>query len=60
MKMDTLLPIETLTRLPLSFQYFQPIDKTMGLFINRYIGIKRYQSHRCAVQPPLKPVSKII
>ncbi len=60
MKLEKLIAEKTIAKLPVSFQYFKPLDITGSLFVNRYVGIKRYQSPRCRVHPPLKPISKII
>lgn len=60
MKMEELIREETLSKLPLSFRYFTPINKATSLFVNRYVSIRRYQSYTCAVSPPLKPISKMI
>jgi|GEM_PF-1820820 len=60
MKIDMLIPAPVLCKMPVSFQYLRPIDRTISIFSNRHIAINRYQSLQCSVNPPLKPISKII
>lgn len=60
MKIEETIPKKTLKKMPVSFQFLKPIDKSESTFINKYIGIKKYQSIQCNVNVPDKPISKII
>jgi glycyl-tRNA synthetase beta subunit len=60
MKMTDLLAERTLKWMPVAFHFFRPIDKMQCLFADKYVPVKSYQSHACAVHPPLKPISRML
>lgn len=60
MKVTQLIPEDVLKKMQISFQYLKPFDKSKSVFMDKHVGIRKYQSANCAVYPPLKPISKII
>lgn len=60
MKITDIISQEILKKMPVSLQYLKPIDKSISVFINKHVSIKKYQSFQCSVYPPLKPISKIL
>lgn len=52
-------PLE-LKKLPLSYQFLQPLLLENVYLSNRFIEIRKYQSYSSSTKLPQKPISKIL
>lgn len=59
MKIEEVYPQDQLKHLPVQFQFLKPLKRRESAFIDHFAGISRYQSLKCNVYPPLKPISKM-
>jgi hypothetical protein len=58
MKILSIVDEKTLKKLPVSFQYLNPISKSTVYFANKWVPIKKYQTLQCSVYRSRKPISK--
>lgn len=60
LKIDQAIDPAVLQQLPVTFYYLKPLPREGHVFIDKFVAVKKYQSERCRVLPPSRPISKIL
>lgn len=59
-KIVDLIDKEKLEVLPLNFRFFRVLNLKNTYFVNRYVYVEKYQTHRYEITAPVKPISKML